>query len=252
MNFDNGSSEFETTPHVMLGAVPPPNLTLLTIPEQIAAQLAREIVDGLFQVDEKLSEEKLASRFGVSRGPIRDAIALLERNAFVRSKPRLSARVNAITHDDAQQLFEVRARLFGLQASYAARRATPPDVDLMREAVAALERHHKENPSDVGGFFTSSTRVWIIVDRVARARRISSVTANVAGSAIWHLAFRDRLHTAVNTLPGRTFLAHWKKMIDAIAEGDELGADQAAQNVVGTTWQMIEKAFAEGNTKARA
>ena len=37
------------------------------------------------------------------------------------SKPRLSARVNPLTHDDLRQLFDARAHVFGLMASSAAR-----------------------------------------------------------------------------------------------------------------------------------
>ncbi|MEE3099062.1 MAG: GntR family transcriptional regulator, partial [Pseudomonadota bacterium] len=104
-----GAPGLGLAPGDLPGAEAPP----LTLPEQIAVSLARDIVNGRFAGGEKLSEAKLAERFHVSRGPIRDAIELLERNMFVYSRPRRSARVASMTRYAIRQVFDMRALLSG-------------------------------------------------------------------------------------------------------------------------------------------
>jgi DNA-binding GntR family transcriptional regulator len=64
-----------------------------TISEQIAQQLRNEILSGQLVEDEPLPGEKLAKRFGVSRGPIRDALMHLAHEGLIVSGPNVSVRV---------------------------------------------------------------------------------------------------------------------------------------------------------------
>jgi DNA-binding FadR family transcriptional regulator len=59
-----------------------------TIPDQVAEELGAEIVSGRRKAGERLVELDLARDFGVSRGPIREAIRILERRRLVDIFPR--------------------------------------------------------------------------------------------------------------------------------------------------------------------
>ena len=214
--------------------------TFLSISEQIAVQLAKDILSGKLAENDKLSEQKLAERFGTSRGPIRDGIKILEQNGFVRSKPRLSARVNSITRHEIQQLFDVRAQILGLLARYAARNATPDDLMALRKNVEHLQQMRLETSGDVGAFFVQSHMCWSLLHKTAKARRISAIGSYVMGSAIWQLAFRDSLLQKTEDYPDDKFLHNWCELLTAIENGDEDKAEESARALVGVTWGMIK------------
>ncbi len=65
-----------------------------TIPDQVAEELGAEIVSGRRKAGERLVELDLARDFSVSRGPIREAIRILERRRLVDIFPRRGAYIS--------------------------------------------------------------------------------------------------------------------------------------------------------------
>jgi DNA-binding GntR family transcriptional regulator len=55
--------------------------------EQITDRLREDIFSGRLAEGERLQEAKLAERFGVSRGPIREALAQLTQEGLLEAKP---------------------------------------------------------------------------------------------------------------------------------------------------------------------
>lgn len=67
---------------------------LVTIREQIADSLRSDIISGAVQPGERIREEVLAEKFGVSRGPIRDVLLQLNKEGLLSSKPNCGVTVN--------------------------------------------------------------------------------------------------------------------------------------------------------------
>lgn len=65
----------------------------LSLPEQIAAQLRREILSGQLEAGTALLETPLAQRFGISRGPIRDAFLALTKEGLLVARPNIGVKV---------------------------------------------------------------------------------------------------------------------------------------------------------------
>lgn len=82
-----------------------------TLPDQVAEQLGVEIVSGRRKAGERLVELDLARDFGVSRGPIREAIRILERRRLVELRPRRGAYVKPLSLKSVADLFNVRTAL---------------------------------------------------------------------------------------------------------------------------------------------
>jgi DNA-binding GntR family transcriptional regulator len=81
---------------------------------------------------ERLAEEQLAKRFGVSRTPVREALLRLEAEQFATRVARRGLVVRPIPERDVLEVYAVRAALDGLAASLAAEQATPPDRARLR------------------------------------------------------------------------------------------------------------------------
>lgn len=75
---------------------------------QIAQAMRRAIVIGELEPGTHLKEPALAQRFGVSRLPIREAIAQLEREGLARSEPRRGAYVVGVTEQGVSDIYECR------------------------------------------------------------------------------------------------------------------------------------------------
>ena len=82
-----------------------------TVTDEIARTLRGLILDGDFVPGERLIEEQLADRFGVSRPPIREALRILSQNGLVVGVPRRGFTVVALTADDIRQLYDLRFAL---------------------------------------------------------------------------------------------------------------------------------------------
>ena len=88
--------------------------------DSILTVLRAEIIDGTLAAGTRLKEEVIASRFGVSRVPIREALLQLESEGFVSTEKYKGATVSARSRRDVVELMQVRRGLEVLAASLAA------------------------------------------------------------------------------------------------------------------------------------
>lgn len=74
---------------------------------KLARHLRREILTGELRQDSHLVESSLAELYGVSRGPVRDALKQLERDGLVYPA-RQGYRVAALTAADIREIYSIR------------------------------------------------------------------------------------------------------------------------------------------------
>ncbi|MEZ5650861.1 MAG: GntR family transcriptional regulator [Burkholderiaceae bacterium] len=107
-----------------------------SLPVYVAEQLMTEIESLALPPGERLSEEAIAQRFGVSRAPVREALRLLAQEELVVIEPRRGARVLSYSPEEASEMFEMRAVLFGLATELFTLRASDAQI-AEYEAIAA-------------------------------------------------------------------------------------------------------------------
>ena len=111
----------------------------LTVPEQVAAKVGDRIIAGTLAPGARVGEQELADEFAISRGPVREAIRILEREGLVQVLPRRGAVVAAPSAQELRELFEIRAGLFEVVVRKIAAAPPPELLGLMRAGVARLE-----------------------------------------------------------------------------------------------------------------
>ena len=109
----------------------------LPLRQAVLDALRTSIIDGTYAYGERLVEEEIATRFDVSRNPIREALHALSVEGFVVLEPRRGARVATMDTRRARDLFEVRAPLEGLVAHLAADRRTHAQLARLRSVLEA-------------------------------------------------------------------------------------------------------------------
>ena len=83
-------------------------LETYSLVELAVERLRRDILSGRTEPGERLVEEQLTRRLGISRAPLREAMRLLAQQGLVEHIPRRGARVATLSDADVQELYEVR------------------------------------------------------------------------------------------------------------------------------------------------
>lgn len=98
---------------------------------RIANEIARAISDGTLKAGDDLNSVELATRFGTSRTPVREALMLLEKEGLVEIPPRRRPRVAHISLDEVEELYQIRAVLNGMMIALFVRHASEEELQEM-------------------------------------------------------------------------------------------------------------------------
>lgn len=105
----------------------------------VAEELERMIIRGELQAGDRINESALAEVLSISRGPIREACRSLEKSNLVRVVTNRGVFVREMSVEQAAEIYDVRAHLFGLAGRLAAKRISLRDVAELRAKVAEMQ-----------------------------------------------------------------------------------------------------------------
>ena len=91
----------------------PTSLALVrdNISDSLAVELRNRIVDGRLPAGERINEVQLSQQLGVSRTPLREALARLAHEGALRSVPRIGYFVRPLTLEEFEQIYPIRSLL---------------------------------------------------------------------------------------------------------------------------------------------
>ena len=115
------------------------SLTRSVYREQIKEVLLERILDGVYAPGERIVETRVAREFGVSQGPVREALRELETLRLVTSEPFVGVRVRAVSPEELGEIYPVRSGLEEVAARTAAARLGG-DVRAFEAEIAAMRR----------------------------------------------------------------------------------------------------------------
>src|SRR5471032_724236 len=111
-----------------------------TLSENVFRRIQAAIVKGEIAPGSKISEPELARTYGISRGPLREAIHRLEGQRLLVRVPHVGARVVSLSHAELIELYEIRESLEGMACRLAAERMTDEEIDELRRVLDTHER----------------------------------------------------------------------------------------------------------------
>lgn len=176
----------------------------------IHEKLREEILACRLAPGADLREQELASRFQVSKSPVRDALLRLEREQLVTIAPRQGYRVAPISLSDARDLLRLRSVLECASAAEAAREAGGAEL-------ASLDRFRSFRPSHwLEGFAGYNREFHCALARASGNRRMSALTCELIEQT------RRLVHVSVQAEPRRTapLVAEHAAIIDAVQARD--------------------------------
>ena len=119
----------------------------LTLADRVFSQIQDAIVKGELLAGAKISEAELTTRYGVSRGPLREALRRLEARKLLTRIPHVGVRVVELSIAELLEMYQVREVLEGMAARLAAENASDEDVTGLK---ALLTRHQQQTELQSG------------------------------------------------------------------------------------------------------
>jgi DNA-binding GntR family transcriptional regulator len=182
----------------------------------------------------RLDERRLAHDFGVSRTPVREAMAQLEREGFVRSVPRRGVYVVRKTKREVIELIIAWAALEGMAARLITQSASDADIAALRRMFATFEngevRAHLDEYSDVNIEFHQA------IIRMSR----NSVLIDLAENLFTHMRMIRRKTIGEKDRADRSIRDHMN-IIEAIGARDTVRVETLVRDHALGLAEHVEK-----------
>lgn len=153
----------------------PHGLLRPTSTQQVADYIRRQIFAGRLGVGERVPQDEIAAKLGVSRVPVREAVIALDREGWVMIQPHRGAYVVGLDENSTRDHYELLGRFYGYGARRAAERATP-------EQIATLTALHRrlQGSTDAHEFSQLNLDFMRRLVGVAASRRVSATVRLMA------------------------------------------------------------------------
>ena len=200
-----------------------PNLLLgaesMLLSERLRVTLAQEIASGALAGGAVLDEQALASRFGVSRTPVREALRQLAAVGMIDTRPRRGAVVITVTPARMMALFEASAEIEATCARLATYRMT------MAER-AAIQRVHREGEAlvrrkDHDGYIALNHEFHDLIYHATH----NEVLVEQAVALRTHLSEFRSAQLRDEDRAARSWAEH-EAILTAMSQGDGVGAER--------------------------
>jgi DNA-binding GntR family transcriptional regulator len=126
------------------------SLDVRNLSEQIVDVLRDRIIAGGMRDDAPIRQDALAAELGVSKIPLREALARLEQDGLIVSHANRGFFVRPLSADEAYDVFALRLKIEPDAVADAAGRAGARDHAAAREALASLNAAAEARAASVG------------------------------------------------------------------------------------------------------
>jgi DNA-binding GntR family transcriptional regulator len=191
--------------------------------DSVVERLESAIMAGRLQPGERLSEQALATEFGVSRGPLREAIRRLEGQHLLERTPNIGVRVADISPAELYEILVVREALEGMACRLCADHMTTDQIDELRRL---LDEHgsHPDVKSGAGYYQDPSDADFHFL--IAKGSNNKRLFAMLSGG-LYRLLRIYRYRSSRSGGRAAEALKEHHAIVDAIARRDPDAAEKA-------------------------
>ena len=215
----------------LLAAFGDPGKVTWTLPEQIANRLGEDIIRGVFVPGQPLMEIMLAETyFRVSRGPVREALRILESEGLVQIRPRRGAIVAELSASDIKEIFNVRAVLYGFVVSELAKTRTDAVLAVLRDGTKSVTTALEQN--NVDEFIATLYRLSMYLPDVAGNSYARKIIVSLGRQTL--VTTRKVMLVKENC---QMWIDNWERLVNAIEQGDARAGDDAGRKLVHDVYE---------------
>jgi DNA-binding GntR family transcriptional regulator len=215
--------------------------------EVVAERLREAILNDELSPGQHLREEGISEMLDTSRGPVRDAFLILEREGLVRLSRHRGATVVELSLEDLGEVYSLRSAIEGLAIRLAIRRHEPADLAAMDDSVADLQTAMKRKITE-----QRAARLDVnfhdCIFAAAHHDRLYKSWSNIRMQVYWFLLSRN---VASSDWRGSMADGH-KRILDLIRAGNEEAAVGAVGEHIKAAYTRICTSLAERNSTSSA
>jgi len=210
-----------------------PEGTFTPLVARVRAELDRMIMSGELGSGDRVNENLLAERFGVSRGPIREACRALTEEGLLTAVPNRGTFVRQISLHEALEVYDIRAALDDLMGRTLAERMTEAQFAELKASVAAMDAAAAAD--DLDRYYPANLAFHDSMLRFTGNERLS----RLYGSLIKELhLFRRRGLLEQGSM--RVSNEEHRRVVEALAARDPVRAGSAMRaHVLGAKQRLI-------------
>lgn len=221
----------------LLGGAAAPPVSALS--EFVLARLREGLASGELAPGQSLPEPQLAEALGVSRGPIREALAQLEREGLVTLRRHRSAQVAVLSRQDVEEVYSLRQALERLAITRAAARGGGDQLDTMKAIVKRLGRlNSRSSPAEAAGL---DLEFHDCIYAAAGHTRLERMWQELRPQVHRFLVTRNRITRDFS----RIAVAEHTKLMEVIAAGDAAAAERAIEEHLYGAYERILADFGD-------
>lgn len=215
-----------------------------TLADQVYEALVNAIITGELAPGSKISEPELARRFGMSRGPLREAIRRLEARRLVTRTAHVGARVVKLDRDVLIEMFMVREALEGMAARLAAERMEDREIE---ELETLLDSHAEALRH--GRIYYQREYDWDFHYRIVVGARSPMIEEVLCGD-LYQLVKLYRYQHSSN--PGRAerALTEHRRVVAALKDRDAELAELLMRRHISTARSVLQASLANRDAES--
>jgi DNA-binding GntR family transcriptional regulator len=212
-----------------------------TIADQISARLTRQIIEGELAQGAKIIEEELAQAWGVSRGPLREAIRRLEGRRLLTRIPHAGVRVVKLDARMLSELYVVREALEGMSARMAAQMMSRAEID---DLWRLLAQHEESVTNAEGKVYFQKAGDLDFHYRIASASK-NQWLLQLLGEDLYQLLRMCRQRSGQHPSRPLKALAQHRAITEAIGQRDGELAEILMRRHISGAWQFLKAMIPE-------
>jgi len=204
--------------------------------DTIVEKLETMVINGTLKPGERLYENKLCERLGVSRSPVREAFRILEGQGFLVNQPRKGVSVARATLKEATDAYVIRANLESLAIVLTVQKHAPGLVERLKRIHENMKK--LASAGDEAGYIRANDEFHeIMVAGCGNEQLIQMLGRFVKQTA--------RYRKMVFVVPGKMneSLDSHEMLIRSIEFGDAEGAGNIRKNSILTNIKHLEQLF---------
>jgi len=216
------------------------------VTDWVYEEVRQAIIELRLKPGEPLREATMAEQLGVSKTPVREALARLEQEGLVETTSFKGAVVSGYSREDLQEIYELRELLEGAAARAAATSASDDTLTRLAALVAESRRLHAKD--DLEGLAELLGAFDLVIYEQVANERIRALIENLKA----HLARIGRL---TEEIPGRVkaSVQEHAAIVDAIAARDADGAERSMRaHIRSVLSDQLEAARSRSETGGRS
>lgn len=213
----------------------------MTIADRTFVQIRTAIVEGHIQAGSKISEPELAKEYGISRGPLREAIGRLEACGLVVRQTHVGARVVSLSAEGLLEIYHIREALESMAARLAAQHMSSEEI---AELKRLLIRHDEQIAGDEqGAYFQREGDLDFHFHIIAGSHNDHLISLMV--NDLYHLMRMYRFQYGMSSGRTRRAFAEHSYIVDSIEAGDADMAELMMRRHIRASRENAERLLKE-------